>query len=194
MLRKAALAMLHFYPIFRPREGRQERGPRSLPVALDVPPRLARVGGLPDETRPGGHRKPGPARSPRAGYRRHSRYEATRLRAIGAWLQRTRPDEADRQGVLLSASSASRCTDRPSTCSWKNTAPALPCPFAPTLTCCATACGFALADQGARTRGSLALKTPSLQNLPANRKYQTSEEKINKLILHLPLPCYRLRV
>jgi hypothetical protein len=36
-------------------EGQQERGPRPLLSAPDAPPRPARVGGLPDKTRSGGH-------------------------------------------------------------------------------------------------------------------------------------------
>src|ERR1039457_4585990 len=70
-------------------------------VAPDVPTWPARVGGLPDETRPGGHRKPRIARRPIEGWVIDDAATARR-RAAGRprMARRTRTHEADRQGVL----------------------------------------------------------------------------------------------
>ena len=79
---------------------------------------------------------------------------ATRRRAARhqRMAERTRPDEARPARRFLSASSASRCTARPSICFCKNTAPPLPCPLLAHPHMLRHACGFALADQGADTR------------------------------------------
>src|SRR5271165_4563926 len=82
-------------------KGQQERGARPLLVAPDVPAWIARVGGLPDETRPRRYRKPRAACRPVEG-RVIDDASVTRRRTPGhqRMAQRTRPDEAGRQGVL----------------------------------------------------------------------------------------------
>src|SRR5271157_2125148 len=69
--------------------------------APDLPAWLARVGRLPDETRPGGHRKPRAACGPVEG-RVIDNTTPTRRRAPGRqrMAERTRTNETDDQGVL----------------------------------------------------------------------------------------------
>src|SRR5271166_2730369 len=82
-------------------QGQQERGARPLLVAPDVPAWIARVGGLPDETRPGGHRKPRAACGP-VEERVIDNTTPTRRRGPGRqrMAERTRTNETDDQGVL----------------------------------------------------------------------------------------------
>ena len=78
----------------------------------------------------------------------------TRRRAEGhqRMAERTCQDETDRQGVLLQASSAARCTSRPLTCSCEIQRRRFSTPLLAHPHMLRHACGFALADQGTDTR------------------------------------------
>jgi HEPN pEK499 p136/Phage integrase family len=120
--------------------------------APDVPPRLARVGSLPDETRSGRHGKPGAARCPAEG-RSIDDTAATLRRAAGnrGLAEGAGPDEADRESVLCQRAAEAVAPihgeSGPAKIQRRGFLPLLAHPqMLP------HACGFALADQGADTR------------------------------------------
>src|SRR5438132_8909067 len=102
-----------------------------------VPAWLARVGGLPDETRSSGHRKLLHVARLKGGLSTTQPLRGDELRAVSAWLKERARMKPTGKAFFVSEQ-RKPCTARPLTCSCENTAPPLPCPCSSIPTCCAT--------------------------------------------------------
>ena len=124
-----------------------------MPFASDVSPRVARVGGLRLEARPGGHRKPCAARVARLkkGLSTTQPLRADELRVIKAWLIERAKMKPTGKAFFVSERRTALSRQR----AWSairhyGELAGLPLPAHPHML--RHACGFALADQGADTR------------------------------------------